>query len=87
MTSQPSDIPLHVPLADIEKGRDRLAQEIVARGDDATPLLELYAWVEGQIEKRLQNRSIFEAARARVAQMKTAGQAASVNETKGLSGV
>ncbi|WP_152534659.1 hypothetical protein [Martelella sp. AD-3] len=86
MTRTPSDIPLHVPLADIEKGRDRLAQEIVARGDDATPLLELYAWVEGQIEKRLQNRSIFEAARARVAQMKTAGEAANIAKINGISG-
>lgn len=72
MTAQPSDIPLHVPLEEIEMGRDRLAQEIVARGDDATPLLELYAWVEEQIEKRLQKQSIFEAARTRVAQIQTA---------------
>ncbi|WP_180897346.1 hypothetical protein [Martelella soudanensis] len=87
MTSQPSDIPLHVPLAQIEKGRDRLAQEIVARGDDATPLLELYAWVEGQIEKRLQNRSIFEAARTRVAQMQTARETAERAEIEGSGGI
>ncbi len=75
MTKMPSDIPLHVPVADIEKGLDRLAQEIVARGDKAAPLLELYTWVEGQIEKRQQNRSIFEAARARVEKMQATERA------------
>ncbi|MET3602200.1 hypothetical protein [Martelella mangrovi] len=67
MSNQPSDIPLYVAVEDIEKALDRLAEEVVARGDKAVPLLDLYAWVEGQLEKRRQNRSIFEAARARVA--------------------
>ena len=75
MTKIPSDIPLHAAVADIEKGLDRLAQEIVARGDKAAPLLELYTWVEGQIEKRQQNRSIFEAARARVEKMQATERA------------
>lgn len=73
MSGQPSDIPLYVSAAEIEKALDRLAEEIVARGEKAVPLLELYAWVEAQLEKRRQNRSIFDAARARVAQ-RQAGQ-------------
>ncbi|MBB4120408.1 hypothetical protein [Martelella radicis] len=68
MSGQPSDIPLYVSVAEIEKALDRLAEEIVARGDKAVPLLDLYAWMEGQLEKRRQNRSIFEAARERIAQ-------------------
>ena len=66
MTRQPSDIPLHVTMEELEQALDRLAEEIVVRGDKAVGLLALYAWLENQIEKRKHNHSIFEAARSRV---------------------
>ncbi|MBB4124313.1 MULTISPECIES: hypothetical protein [Martelella] len=65
MTVQPSDISEKWSIEQIEQALSRLAEEIIARGEKGQVLLPMYSWLEGQLEKREQNRAVMASVRAR----------------------
>ncbi|MEO1987418.1 MAG: hypothetical protein ABGX47_12355 [Martelella sp.] len=71
MKGQPSDISEKWNTEQIERALYRLAEEILARGEKGQVMLPLYSWLEGQLEKREQNRAIMASVRARVRRHKT----------------
>ena len=71
MTGPSSDISEKWNTEEIERALNRLAEEIMARGERGQVLLPLYSWLEGQLEKREQNRAIMASVRARARRHKT----------------
>lgn len=59
-------VPSEVSIREMEKLLDRLAVEVDAMGRDGGVLVGLYAWLEGQVERRRAHAAVLASVHERV---------------------